>query len=56
MALAKRLLTRRQALVAAVAAGLGVGAVRLVSPTLSNLSRTSVPSGSGTDWMPNSLR
>src|SRR5437762_854847 len=45
MALAKQVLTRRQALVAAVAAGLGVGAVRLVTPTLTNIS-----TGSGTDW------
>ncbi|HET7467993.1 MAG TPA: DUF1800 domain-containing protein [Candidatus Dormibacteraeota bacterium] len=49
MALARQL-TRRQALVAAVAAGLGVGAVRLLSPTLSNLSHTAVPGRSGTDW------
>ena len=45
VALAKQVLTRRQALVAAVAAGLGVGAVRLVTPTLTNIS-----AGSGTDW------
>src|SRR6266571_834629 len=45
MALAKQVLTRRQALVAAVAAALGVGAVRLVSPTLTNIS-----TGSGMDW------
>src|SRR5204862_7748915 len=45
MALVKQVLTRRQALVAAVAAGLGVGAVRLVTPTLTNIS-----TGSGTDW------
>src|SRR6266851_7691931 len=45
MALAKQVLTRRQALVAAVAAGLGVGAVRLLTPTLTNLSTRS-----GTDW------
>ena len=51
-AAAKPTLTRRQALVAAVAATVGVGAVRLVSPTLSNLSRTgaAASSGSGTDW------
>jgi uncharacterized protein (DUF1800 family) len=48
MALAKQVLTRRQALVAAVAAGVGVGAVRLLTPTLSNLSNRSVRSG--TDW------
>ena len=45
MALAKQVLTRRQALVAAVAAALGVGAVRLVSPTLTNIS-----TGSAMDW------
>src|SRR5216684_4385058 len=45
MAVAKQALTRRQALVAAVAAGLGVGAVRLLTPTLTNLSTRS-----GTDW------
>ncbi len=45
MALAKQVLTRRQALVAAVAAALGVGAVRLLTPTLTNLSTRS-----GTDW------
>ena len=45
MALAKQVLTRRQALVAAVAAALGVGAVRLLTPTLTNISR-----GSGIDW------
>jgi len=45
----RRRMTRRQALLAAVAAGVGVGAVRLVSPALSNLSRaTSVASGN--DW------
>ena len=48
----RRPLTRRQALIAAVAAGVGVGAVRLVSPTLSNLSRTGTvaTTGSGSDW------
>ena len=48
MALAKQVLTRRQALVAAVAAALGVGAVRLLTPTLTNLSTGSARSG--TDW------
>ena len=48
----RRRLTRRQALMAAVAAGVGVGAVRLVSPALSNLSRTGAvaTTGSGSDW------
>ena len=45
MALAKQVLTRRQALVAAVAAALGVGAVRLLTPTLTNISK-----GTGIDW------
>src|SRR5713101_4674327 len=45
MALAKQVLTRRQALVAAVAAALGVGADRLLTPTLTNLSTRW-----GTDW------
>ncbi len=49
----RRRITRRQALAAAVAAGVGVGAVRLVSPALSNLSRTSTvaKTGSGSDWV-----
>ncbi|HEY6875040.1 MAG TPA: hypothetical protein VI384_01645, partial [Candidatus Dormibacteraeota bacterium] len=45
----RRRFTRRQALLAAVAAGVGVGAVRLVSPALSNLSRTTSVA-SGNDW------
>ena len=48
-----RTVTRRQALIAAVAAGVGVGAVRLLSPTLSNLSRAGAvaTTGSGSDWV-----
>lgn len=48
----KRRITRRQALAAAVATGVGVGAVRLLGGTLQNLNRTSTTAGvsSGTDW------
>ena len=48
----RRQITRRQALIAAVAAGVGVGAVRLVSPALSNLYRTSTVARTGSryDW------
>ncbi len=50
MALATRV-TRRQALAAAVAAGVGVGAVRLLGGTLANL-RQAPPQGAvnGSDW------
>ena len=49
----RRTVTRRQALIAAVAAGVGVGAVRLLSPTLSNLSRAGAvaTTGSGSNWV-----
>ena len=44
----RRGITRRQALTAAVATGVGVGAVRLLGGTMQNLARSSA--GSGTDW------
>jgi len=48
----KRRLTRRQALAAAVATGVGVGAVRLLGGTLQNLNHTTTAAaGSGTDWV-----
>src|SRR5579872_26490 len=44
--------TRRQALAAAVATGVGVGAVRLLGGTLANLKRAPSPAAvSGTDWL-----
>jgi len=42
-------ITRRQALAAAVATGIGVGAVRLLGGTIQNISRTSSPTGK--DWV-----
>ncbi len=48
---ARRGITRRQALAAAVATGVGVGAVRLLGGTLQNLARSAPGSGSGTDWV-----
>jgi uncharacterized protein (DUF1800 family) len=42
-------ITRRQALAAAVATGVGVGAVRLLGGTIQNLSHSST--ASGTDWV-----
>jgi uncharacterized protein (DUF1800 family) len=42
-------ITRRQALAAAVATGLGVGAVRLLGGTVQNLAHA--PKTSGTDWI-----
>jgi len=42
-------ITRRQALAAAVATGIGVGAVRLLGGTIQNISRTS--SATGADWV-----
>jgi uncharacterized protein (DUF1800 family) len=42
-------ITRRQALAAAVATGVGVGAVRLLGGTIQNLSHSSA--ASGTDWV-----
>jgi uncharacterized protein (DUF1800 family) len=42
-------ITRRQALAAAVATGVGVGAVRLLGGTIQNLSHSSATSG--TDWV-----
>src|SRR5207237_5391088 len=51
---ARKGITRRQALSAAVAAGVGVGAVRLLGGALQNLGRTGtvVASGnSGGDWV-----
>ncbi len=51
MALATRI-TRRQALATAVAAGVGVGAVRLLSGTLANLQQAPVQgSTSGSEWI-----
>ena len=41
--------TRRQALAAAVATGVGVGAVRLLGGTIQNITRSG--SASGTDWV-----
>src|SRR5579872_4012451 len=50
MALATRV-TRRQALAAAVAAGVGVGAVRLLGGTLANLRQAPAQGAvSGSDW------
>jgi uncharacterized protein (DUF1800 family) len=48
----KRRFTRRQALAAAVATGVGVGAVRLLGGTLQNLNHASTSAGaaSGSDW------
>jgi uncharacterized protein (DUF1800 family) len=45
-------MTRRQALAAAVAAGVGVGAVRLLGPALQNLNHapTSANAASANDW------
>lgn len=45
----RRGLTRRQALLAAAAAGVGVGAVRLLGGSMQSLSKTKA--GSGTDWV-----
>jgi len=45
---ARRGITRRQALAAAVATGVGVGAVRLLGGTVQNMTRSS--RASGTDW------
>src|SRR6202165_1482210 len=42
-------ITRRQALAAAVAAGVGVGAVRLLGGSMQSLAKPKV--GSGTDWV-----
>ena len=47
--LARRGLTRRQALLAAAAAGVGVGAVRLLGGSMQRLAKPKV--GSGTDWV-----
>jgi len=49
----KRHITRRQVLAAAVATGVGVGAVRLLGGTLQNLSHTTANAGapSGSDWI-----
>jgi uncharacterized protein (DUF1800 family) len=48
----KRHVTRRQALAAAVATGVGVGAVRLLSGALQNLNHTTTTAAtaSGSDW------
>src|SRR5256885_12332821 len=43
-------ITRRQALAAAVATGIGVGAVRLLSGTLANLQKSPAQAASGNDW------
>src|SRR5258706_8350854 len=43
-------ITRRQALAAAVATGVGVGAVRLLSGTLANLQNAPSQAASGNDW------
>jgi len=45
----RRGFTRRQALAAAVATGVGVGAVRLLGGTIQNITRSST--ASGTDWV-----
>jgi uncharacterized protein (DUF1800 family) len=45
----RRGITRRQALAAAVATGVGVGAVRLLGGTIQNLSHSRA--ASGTDWV-----
>ena len=47
--LARKGITRRQALAAAVATGVGVGAVRLLGGTIQNLSHSSA--ATGTDWV-----
>ena len=46
-------MTRRQALAAAVAAGVGVGAVRLLGPALQNLTHApaSASAAAGNDWV-----
>ncbi|HMJ38250.1 MAG TPA: hypothetical protein VK606_01720, partial [Verrucomicrobiae bacterium] len=46
---ARRGITRRQALATALAAGVGVGAVRLLGGSMQNLARPK--SGSATDWI-----
>ncbi|TAN35094.1 DUF1800 domain-containing protein [bacterium] len=46
---ARRGITRRQALAAALATGVGVGAVRLLGGSMQNLATSR--SGSGTDWI-----
>ena len=46
---ARKGITRRQALAAAVATGVGVGAVRLLGGTMQNIARTHT--ASGTDWV-----
>ena len=52
MALARGRVTRRQALAGAVAAGVGVGALRLLGGTLQNLGRTATRAAtSGGDWV-----
>lgn len=48
---ARRGITRRQALAAAVATGVGVGAVRLLGGTLQNLNPTRLKGFNGTDWI-----
>lgn len=45
----RRRITRRQALAAAVATGVGVGAVRLLGGAMQNITRTKT--ASGTDWI-----
>jgi len=45
----RRGITRRQALAAAVATGVGVGAVRLLGGSMQNLARPKA--GTGTDWV-----
>jgi len=47
--LVRKGITRRQALAAAVATGVGVGAVRLLGGTIQNLSHSSA--ATGTDWV-----
>src|SRR5450759_2138178 len=46
---ARRVITRRQALAAAVATGVGVGAVRLLGGSMQSLAQPKA--GSGTDWI-----
>src|SRR5712692_4456525 len=46
---ARKGITRRQALAAAVATGVGVGAVRLLGGTINNIARSGTTSG--TDWV-----
>ena len=46
---ARKGITRRQALAAAVATGVGVGAVRLLGGTINNITRSGTTSG--TDWV-----